>query len=184
MRAVVTRLINVDLQNQVFTCNVQIDASWREPELIKIAKVEGLGLTEKREKIEALQIEGLGLTDQLVCHTALKVEGHDHEPLFAGEHDIDQLGRVISVLGTPREDTWPEVVSLPDFGKISFPDTAPLPWEDVLTGPEALPVAQTLCSSLLSLNPAHRPSAADALRAQYFLCQPAPDVRIEMHTVL
>lgn len=83
VRAVITRLINVDLQSQVFTCNVQIDASWREPELIKIAKVEGLGLTEKREKIEALQIEGLGLTDQLVCHTALKVEGHDHEPLFA-----------------------------------------------------------------------------------------------------
>lgn len=104
----------------------------------------------------------------------------NHEPLFAGEHDIDQLGRVISVLGSPREETWPEVVALPDFGKISFPETAPLPWEDVLTGPEALPAAQTLCSSLLSLNPAHRPSATDALKAEYFLCRPVPDARLEI----
>ncbi len=30
-------------------------------------------------------------------------------PVFPGENDIDQLGRVISTLGTPDEGTWPGV---------------------------------------------------------------------------
>jgi cell cycle related kinase len=104
----------------------------------------------------------------------------NHEPLFAGEHDIDQLGRVISTLGSPREETWPEVVSLPDFGKISFPVTPALPWEDVLTGPEASTTARELCSRMLALNPALRPTAADALRAAYFFTHPLPDAKLQM----
>jgi len=40
--------------------------------------------------------------------------------LFAGINDFDQISRIIKVLGTPNKDNWPEVESLPDFGKISF----------------------------------------------------------------
>ena len=47
--------------------------------------------------------------------------------LCSSEHDIDQLGRVISMLGTPCEESWPAVKSLPDYGKISFPSRAALP---------------------------------------------------------
>ena len=106
----------------------------------------------------------------------------NHEPLFAGEHDIDQLGRVMSVLGTPNLETWPEVTALPDFGKISFPERPPLPWAGVLTGPAAVScaAARELCAALLSLNPSGRPCAAEALRHAYFFQRPLPDHRILM----
>ena len=64
--------------------------------------------------------------------------------LCSSEHDIDQLGRVISMLGTPCEESWPAVKSLPDYGKISFPSRAALPWEEILTGPAATAEARAL----------------------------------------
>ena len=45
----------------------------------------------------------------------------NHSPVFAGEHDIDQLGRVVAIMGTPQPDSWPGLLTLPDYGKISFP---------------------------------------------------------------
>ncbi|CEF65620.1 Cyclin-dependent kinase 1 [Strongyloides ratti] len=41
-------------------------------------------------------------------------------PLFEGDSEIDQLYRIFRILGTPNEDIWPGVVSLPDY-KPSFP---------------------------------------------------------------
>ena len=55
----------------------------------------------------------------------------NHSPLFPGENDINQIYRVIQVLGQPQACDWPEVVSLPDYGKISFPDLSPLPFKYV-----------------------------------------------------
>ena len=40
-------------------------------------------------------------------------------PLFPGESDIDQLFRVIGLLGSPHAVVWPGVEALPDFHKIS-----------------------------------------------------------------
>lgn len=39
-------------------------------------------------------------------------------PLFAGDTDLDQLGRVVAVLGSIDVQEWPEVTALPDFGKV------------------------------------------------------------------
>ncbi len=39
-------------------------------------------------------------------------------PLFAGDTDLDQLGRVVAVLGSIDVQDWPEVTALPDFGKV------------------------------------------------------------------
>lgn len=38
-------------------------------------------------------------------------------PLFAGETDLDQLGRVTAVLGSIDERSWPGARQLPDYGK-------------------------------------------------------------------
>ncbi|XP_023320352.1 cyclin-dependent kinase 20 isoform X2 [Eurytemora carolleeae] len=48
----------------------------------------------------------------------------NNSPLFPGENDIDQLGIVIRKLGTPSEESWPGITQLPDYSKITFPDTA------------------------------------------------------------
>ena len=50
----------------------------------------------------------------------------NNSPIFPGENDIDQLGIVIRILGSPSERVWPGVHELPDFSKITFPDTKPI----------------------------------------------------------
>ncbi|XP_044485141.1 cell division control protein 2 homolog A-like [Mangifera indica] len=44
----------------------------------------------------------------------------NQRPLFPGDSEIDELFKIFRVLGTPKEDIWPGVTSLPDF-KSAFP---------------------------------------------------------------
>ncbi|MBA0702179.1 hypothetical protein Goari_005647, partial [Gossypium aridum] len=44
----------------------------------------------------------------------------NQRPLFPGDSEIDELFKIFRILGTPNEDTWPGVTSLPDF-KSAFP---------------------------------------------------------------
>mmetsp|Transcript_37188 Transcript_37188/g.51613 ORF Transcript_37188/g.51613 Transcript_37188/m.51613 type:complete len:330 (+) Transcript_37188:82-1071(+) len=93
-------------------------------------------------------------------------------PLIPGEHDIDQLYCVIKLLGNPSEEDWPEVKTLPDYPKISFPSMPGTPLDQVL--PAAPPSAISLLTRLLSLNPRHRPSATQCLQDPLFLQEPLP----------
>lgn len=43
-------------------------------------------------------------------------------PLFPGESDFDQLGRLVEVLGSINEQAWPEVQHMPDFHKVGRPE--------------------------------------------------------------
>jgi len=93
-------------------------------------------------------------------------------PLFPGNSDIDQLYRVLQLLGTPTSATWPGVDALPDFGKIVFPPMRTLPWS--ATVPGACAASKALLARLLSLDPRGRPTAASALAFEYFAVEPAP----------
>jgi serine/threonine protein kinase len=42
------------------------------------------------------------------------------KPLFPGDSEIDELFKIFRILGTPTEQTWPEVADYPDY-KPSFP---------------------------------------------------------------
>lgn len=44
----------------------------------------------------------------------------NRRPLFHGDSEIDQLFRIFRNLGTPTEETWPDVTKLPDY-KPNFP---------------------------------------------------------------
>ncbi|XP_064975416.1 cell division control protein 2 homolog 1 isoform X3 [Musa acuminata AAA Group] len=48
----------------------------------------------------------------------------NQRPLFPGDSEIDELFKIFRVLGTPNEETWPGVTSLPDF-KSAFPKWLP-----------------------------------------------------------
>ncbi|CAL4078701.1 unnamed protein product [Meganyctiphanes norvegica] len=52
-------------------------------------------------------------------------------PLFPGESDINQLCVVLQTLGTPNEATWPGLTNLPDYKKITFPQSQSVPLEQV-----------------------------------------------------
>mmetsp|Transcript_20387 Transcript_20387/g.52211 ORF Transcript_20387/g.52211 Transcript_20387/m.52211 type:complete len:334 (+) Transcript_20387:207-1208(+) len=93
-------------------------------------------------------------------------------PLFPGENDIDQLYRIIAVLGTPNEDNWEGIKELPDFGKINFNERPPASLEDFI--PSAPERALSLLRRMLVLDPKKRITALEALRDPYFFTPPLP----------
>ncbi|KPI92317.1 Cyclin-dependent kinase 20 [Papilio xuthus] len=94
------------------------------------------------------------------------------KPLFAGESDIEQLAIVLQHLGTPTEETWPGHSKLPDYHKITFPDSTPTPWSDLLPGVES--EAIDLIKSFVLYNADRRISAKEALRHPWFHSRPPP----------
>ncbi len=50
-----------------------------------------------------------------------------------GENDIDQISKMNLTLGS-IEKQWPGVEAMPDYGKVSFPDSDGRALEDLLPG--------------------------------------------------
>ncbi|CRL05800.1 CLUMA_CG018828, isoform A [Clunio marinus] len=88
-------------------------------------------------------------------------------PLFSGNTDIEQLALVIRTLGTPSTADWPEVKNLPDYNKISFPNSKREEWVKIFpsfTTKEEI----RLVDDLVKYNPKHRLTASEALCHEYF----------------
>lgn len=91
------------------------------------------------------------------------------EPLFPGNSDIDMLCRLNVLLGTIHpESDWADVVNLPDWGKLMFPEADPKPIATWLKAPPSDPYALDLVSGMLRYDPSKRPLAAAALRSPFF----------------
>lgn len=92
----------------------------------------------------------------------MAMQGH---PLFPGDSEIDQIFRIFRLLGTPNEDVWPGVSSLPDY-KSTFPQ-----WSRKDVG-EAVPQLDSygldLVKQMLTYDTAKRISAKRALLHTYF----------------
>ncbi|WOH16192.1 hypothetical protein DCAR_0935741 [Daucus carota subsp. sativus] len=86
-------------------------------------------------------------------------------PLFPGDSEIDELYRIFRILGTPNENTWPGVTSLPDF-KTSFPKWPAMELSTVVPNLDSDGI--DLLSKMLCLDPSKRPSARSALKHVYF----------------
>lgn len=92
------------------------------------------------------------------------------QPIFPGANVDDQLFRIFKLLGTPNEDSWPGVTSLPEYKPIQyFPPTPNFC--------QFLPLmnakGRDLLSKLLVCYPPRRISAESALRHSYFNDVPA-----------
>lgn len=96
----------------------------------------------------------------------------NNSPLFPGENDIKQLCCVQGVLGTPNEKIWPGMHELPDYNKITFPETDPVPFEEVV--PDASKEAVDLLKKFLVYQSKQRISAKEALVNPYFFTEPLP----------
>lgn len=96
----------------------------------------------------------------------------NNSPLFPGESDIEQLCCVLRALGTPSEEVWPGVKDLPDYNKISFPQTEPIPLEELV--PDACEDALNLLKQFLVYNSKSRISAEKAILHLYFFTEPLP----------
>ncbi|TNM86292.1 cyclin-dependent kinase 20 [Takifugu rubripes] len=93
-------------------------------------------------------------------------------PLFPGENDIEQLCCVLRMLGTPTQESWPEIVELPDYSKITFKENPAIPLDDIV--PDASPQAVDLLHKFLVYPSKQRCSARQALLHSYFFSAPLP----------
>ncbi|KAJ5199419.1 hypothetical protein N7491_000024 [Penicillium cf. griseofulvum] len=95
---------------------------------------------------------------------AIFAEMCTREPLFAGDSEIEQIFKIFCLLGTPNEQNWPGITTLPDF-KTSFPKwkRTDLP---LVLGLES--AGCKLLDALLEYDPAKRLSAKQACLHQYF----------------
>ncbi|GAA5915584.1 hypothetical protein JCM6882_006381 [Rhodosporidiobolus microsporus] len=88
------------------------------------------------------------------------------QPLFPGDSEIDEIFRIFRLLGTPDEDVWPGVTSLPDY-KSTFPNWHSKDLQDHVTG--CTDESAELLIGMLAYDPAKRISAKAALQSDYFL---------------
>ncbi|KAH0833697.1 hypothetical protein AYO21_04443 [Fonsecaea monophora] len=102
------------------------------------------------------------------------------EPLFQGRNEVDQLSRIFMLLGTPTRESWPGFRSLPNAKALhpllttSSKTTTTTSSLTASKFPYLTSAGLRLLSSLLSLNPASRPTAADVLNHPYFREDPRP----------
>lgn len=87
----------------------------------------------------------------------------NRRPLFCGQSEIDQLTKIFDALGLPREQDWPENVTLPYH---SFKAKPPQPINHLI--PEIDSDARDLLEKLLIFNPHNRITAHDSLQHPYF----------------
>jgi len=96
--------------------------------------------------------------------------------LFSGSSDLSQLHCIFSLLGTPKEEEWPNFRSLPVCDVISFTS---MPDKDgrkdlALLFPDSPKLEFDLLASCLIYNPEKRITTADALQHAYFTTLPLP----------
>ncbi|XP_050370227.1 cyclin-dependent kinase F-1 [Argentina anserina] len=105
------------------------------------------------------------------------------QPLFPGSSDIDQLSRIISVLGNLTEETWPECVKLPDYKTISF-NKVENPTGIGACLPNRSPSEISVVSRLVCYDPARRAMAMELLQDKIFNEEPLPVPLSELHVPL
>jgi serine/threonine protein kinase len=88
-----------------------------------------------------------------------------HTPLFPGDSEIDELFRIFRVMGSPTEESWPGVSSLPDY-KPDFPRWPAVPLTNAV--PQLDPDGLDLLNKMLIYDPGKRISAKRALEHPYF----------------
>lgn len=87
------------------------------------------------------------------------------KPLFPGDSEIDQLFQIFRCLGTPTEETWPGVTSLPDY-KTTFPRWGAQALAKFV--PNLDECGLDLLTRMLVYEPSKRISARQALKHPYF----------------
>jgi cyclin-dependent kinase len=86
-------------------------------------------------------------------------------PIFPGASEQEQLMKIIKILGTPSEESWPSICEMPNY-KNDFPRCEPKPWSAIAPGLE--PQGVELLQLMLVYDPAKRCSGKSGLEHVYF----------------
>ncbi|XP_041092434.1 cyclin-dependent kinase 7-like isoform X2 [Polyodon spathula] len=136
--------------NRVYTHQV-VTRWYRAPELLFGARMYGVGVD-------------MWAVGCILAELLLRV------PFLPGDSDLDQLTKVFEALGTPTEEQWPDMTSLPDY--VSFKMFPGTPLEHIFSaaGDDLLELLQ----GLFTYNPCTRLTASQALKKRYFSNRPGP----------
>jgi len=95
------------------------------------------------------------------------------KPLFPGNKtELEQIGVIWALLGTPTEENWPNAKNLLFFSQMAPARSIPSTFRKKF---ESLPAPTLeLLEKLLALDPLKRISATDALDTDYFWTDPLP----------
>ncbi|KAK6319332.1 hypothetical protein J4Q44_G00105430 [Coregonus suidteri] len=85
------------------------------------------------------------------------------KPLFSGDSEMDQLGKIFNVIGLPPEEEWPADVTL---SRHNFSPISPRPITDYV--PEINEQGAELLLKMLTFDPLRRISALNAQEHPYF----------------
>ena len=91
-------------------------------------------------------------------------------PYLPGDSTVGQLSTIFRALGTPSEQDWPNMTSLPDYVKLPWYPKSSLKGQFRAASDDAI----DLLSRLLIFDPSRRISADEALRHPYFQNSPQP----------
>lgn len=141
---------NYGSPNKVYSHQV-VTRWYRAPELIFGAKIYSTGI----------DIWAVGC---ILAELLLRV------PFLPGEADLDQLNQIFKVLGSPSEEDWPHVTTLPHF--VQFKPMPSIPFRDIFTA-SSDDLIEVL-EKMLALNPLKRCTCKEALKMPYFSNRPAP----------
>ncbi|KAG8516128.1 Cyclin-dependent kinase 7, partial [Galemys pyrenaicus] len=136
--------------NRIYTHQV-VTRWYRAPELLFGARMYGVGVD-------------MWAVGCILAELLLRV------PFLPGDSDLDQLTRIFETLGTPTEEQWPDMCSLPDF--VTFKSFPGIPLQHIFSaaGDDLLDLIQ----GLFLFNPCTRITAAQALKTKYFSNRPGP----------
>ncbi|XP_025929524.1 cyclin-dependent kinase 7 isoform X2 [Apteryx rowi] len=136
--------------NRVYTHQV-VTRWYRAPELLFGARMYGVGVD-------------MWAVGCILAELLLRV------PFLPGDSDLDQLTRIFETLGTPTEEQWPGMTSLPDY--VTFKSFPGMPLQHIFSaaGDDLLDLLQ----GLFTFNPCARVTATQALKQKYFSNRPGP----------
>ncbi len=103
---------------------------------------------------------------------AIMAEMVTKRPMLPGDSEIDELFRIFRIFGTPSEDTWAGVTSLPDWNN-EFPTWPSLKMECFVPGFSEQ--GTDLIERMMALDPKFRITAKDALAHPYLANMAASD---------
>lgn len=94
-------------------------------------------------------------------------------PLFPGSSEADELYKVASVIGTPKQSDWPEGYRLAHAIGYRFPQFVPTPLDTIIRHASA--DACSLMYNMLLWDPQKRLTAVGALQQPYFQANSMPE---------